>query len=464
MQLPNPLKTPPFLQKLQWIANPVGYLERAGQAYPDIFTGEVVGFGGTTVFVHHPQAIQEIFKNNFQKFAAPGELNRTLQPILGDYSLFMLGGDRHKRRRQLLMPSFHGERMRAYGQLICTIAEQVFSQIPEDRPFLARTVMQEISLQVMIQTVFGLYTGEVYQRIKHLVVELISDVFGSPLTSSFLLFPSLQKDVGAWSPWGKFLRRRQQLDKLLYAEIAQRRDRPDPDRIDILSLLMSAKNEEGQILTDQELRDELITLMVAGLETTGTTMTWAFYWIYYVPQVREKLLRELDTLDESPDPMSVFRLPYLSAVCNETLRIYPVGMFTTPRIVQEPAELLGHILEPGTIISACIYLNHHREDLYPDSKQFKPERFLEREFSPYEFIPFGGGVRACIGQALAMFEIKLVLATILSRYQLSLVNHQPEKPQRQGVTIGPSSGVKMLVKAQRTPFKSPAVMPTTFAS
>ncbi|MBW4600761.1 MAG: cytochrome P450 [Calothrix sp. FI2-JRJ7] len=449
MQLPNPLKTPSLLQKLQWIADPVGYLERAGQAYPDIFTGEVVGFGGTTVFLYNPQAIQEVFKNDSQKFAAPGELNRTLQPILGDYSLFMLSGNCHKRRRQLLMPSFHGERMRAYGQLICTIAEQVFIQIQENQPFLARTITQEISLQVVMQAVIGLGTGgEVYQRIKHLVVELISDVFGSPLTSSFLLFPSLQKDIGAWSPWGKFLRRRQQLDELIYAEIAQRRSHTDRGCIDILSLLMSAKDEEGQGLTDQELRDELMTLMVAGHETTATVMAWALYWIHYQPKVLEKLQQELDTLGESPDPMSIFQLPYLTAVCNETLRIYPVGMFTTPRIVQEPAELLGHMLEPGTIISACIYLNHHREDLYPDSKQFKPERFLEREFSPYEFIPFGGGVRACIGQALAMFEIKLVLATILSRYQLSLTNHQPEKPQRRGVTIGPSSGVKMRVKAR----------------
>lgn len=464
MPLPNPLKTPSFLQKLQWIADPIGYLERAGKTYPDIFTGEVVGFGDTTVFVNHPQGIQEIFKNDSKKFSAPGELNRVLQPILGDYSLFMLGGDRHKRRRQLLMPPFHGERMRAYGQIICNITEQSLSQIPTGQPFLARDVTQEISLQVILQAVFGLYETEAYQKIKNLVSKLTCDLFESPINTSFLLFPKLQKDLGAWSPWGKFLRRREQLDELLYAEISQRRNQPDPDRIDILSLLMSAKDQEGQPMTDQELRDELITLMVTGHETTATAMAWAFYWTHYLPQVQEKLLQELDSLGASPDHMSIFKLPYLSAVCNETLRIYPVGLFTMPRVVQESVELLGHKLEPGTVVSAGIYLNHHREDLYPNSQEFIPERFLEREFSPFEYIPFGGGARGCIGQALAMFEMKLVLATTLSHYQLSLANKQPEKPQRRGLTLGPSGGVKMLITGQRKSLKPMETLVTTSAS
>ncbi|MBD2164733.1 cytochrome P450 [Calothrix membranacea FACHB-236] len=462
IQRPNLLKTHPTIQKLQWIIDPVGYLDRAGQQYPDLFTGDVVGFGGTTVFVSHPQGIQEIFTNPHKKYAAPGELNRTLQPILGDHSLFMLGGDRHKRQRKLMMPPFHGERMRSYGDLIANIANQVFQQL-SNQPFLAQTVTQDISLQIMLQAVFGLSEGEVYQRIKQLVIDLISDVFGSPLTSSLLLFPSLQKDLGPWSAWGKFLRCRQQLDQLLFAEIAQRRSHPNPNRIDILSLLMSARDEEGEAMTDQELRDELMTLLVAGHETTATAMAWAFYWVHYLPEVREKLLEELDNLGDSPDLMSILRAPYLNAVCNESLRIYPVGMFTTPRIVKESTELLGQRLAPGTIISACIYLTHHREDIYPNSHQFRPERFLEKTFSPSEFIPFGGGVRGCVGQALAMCEMKLVLATILSSYKLSLLDSQPEKPQRRGVTIGPARGVKMVITGRRTRAKS-LVTPTAISA
>lgn len=448
MKLPNALKTPFLLQKLQWIADPVGYMERAAQQYPDIFTAQIVGFGDTLVFVSHPQAIQEVVTSDRKKFAAPGKENRILQPLLGDYSIIMLEGDRHKRRRQLLMPPFHRERMRAYGQLICNLTEKIFSQLPLDKPFSARTAMQDISLQVILEAVFGLYEGERCQQLKRLLA-LMTDLFRSPLTSSFLFLPFLQKDLGAWSPWGNFVRQRDQVDALLYAEIAERREQPNLERIDILSLLMSARDEEGKPMSDRELRDELMTLMFAGHETTATAMSWALYWVHHLPDVREQLLQELDTLGDSPDPMSIFRLPYLTAVCNETLRIYPVGMLTFPRVVQEPVELLGHDLEPGTVVVGCIYLTHQREDLYPDPKQFKPERFLYHQFSPYEFMPFGGGARRCIGEALAQVEMKLVLATILSRYQLALANKQPVRPQRRGVTLAPASGVEMVVTGRR---------------
>ena len=444
MQLPNTLKTPSFLQKLQWVVDPVGYMETATQQYPDIFTAEVVGFGDTLVFVNHPQAIQEILTNDRKKFAAVGEENKILQPLIGDYSVIMLEGNRHKRRRQILMPPFHGERLQAYGDLICNLTEKVFNQLPQDKPFLARTAMQDISLQVMLEAVFGLYEGERYQQLKRLLA-LITEKFNSPLSASLLYFPFLQKDLGTWSPWGKFVRQRQQIDQLLYAEIADRRSHPDPNRIDILSLLMSAKDEQGNSMTDQELRDEMMTLLLAGHETTASAMAWGLYWIHHLPEVREKLLQELDTLGESPNPMSIARLPYLSAVCNETLRITPVAINTFAREVQEPVELLGHRLEPGTLVVGCIYLLHQREDLYPDHKQFKPERFLKHQFSPYEFMPFGAGARSCIGNALAPFEMKLVLATILSRYQLALVDHRPEKPQRRSITLAPAGGVKMVI-------------------
>ena len=447
MQLPNPLKKPNFLQRLQWVGDPVGYMEGGAQQYPDIFTAEIVS-REPFIFVQHPQAIQKILTNDRKKFTAPGHENRILQPLVGDHSVMLLEGDGHKQRRQLLMPPFHGERMQAYGQIICNLTEKAFSQIPQNVPFLARTAVQDISLQVMLQTVFGLSEGERYQKLKRLLL-LLTDMFRSPLTSSFLFFPFLQKDLGSWSPWGRFVRQRQQIDELLYAEIAERREKPEPDRIDILSLLMSARDEEGKPMTDQELRDELMTLLVAGYETTATAIAWGLYWIHHSPQVREKLLQELDTLGGSPDPMSIVRLPYLTAVCNETLRIYPVAMLTFPRVVQERVELLGHQLDPGTVVVGCIYLTHQREDLYPQPKQFKPERFLERQFSPYEFMPFGGGVRRCVGDALAQFEMKLALANILSRYQLALVDSQPEHPHRRGVTLAPAGGVKMVITGRR---------------
>ena len=202
-------------------------------------------------------------------------------------------------------------------------------------------------------------------------------------------------------------------------------------------------------MTDKELRDELMTLLFAGHETTATALSWALYWIHSLPTVRKKLLHELATLSDSPDPLDIFRLPYLTAICNETLRIYPIAMLTFARVVQEPIALLGHRLDPGNAVVGCIYLVHQREDLYPNPKQFKPERFLERQFTPYEFMPFGGGARRCIGEALAMFEMKLALATILSRYELNLASTQPEYPRRRGVTLAPANGVKMLLTGKR---------------
>ncbi|NJM23660.1 MAG: cytochrome P450 [Richelia sp. SL_2_1] len=454
MQLPNFLKTPMFQQRYEWITKPLDFMEKAVKQYPDIFTSQILGANKPIIFANHPQAIQEILTNDRKKFTAPGEANKTLQPLVGDYSVMLLDGDRHKRERKLLMPQFHGERMQTYGNLICTITEKVFSQLPQDTIFTARNVTSEISLSVMLEAVFGLYEGERYQQIKYLIIEML-DLFRSPLAFAFLLFPILQKDLGNLSPWGHYLRQREQLDRLLYTEINERRSQSDiTNRVDILSLLMSAKDEHGNSLTDKELRDELMTLLIAGYETTATAMAWGLYWIYQKPQVREKLLEELDSMGENPDPISVSRLPYLTAVCNETLRIYPVALATFVREVQEPVELLGYQIEPKSEIWGCIYLLHHREDLYPDSKQFKPERFLERQFSPYEFMPFGGGARRCIGYALAEFEMKLVIAKVVSGYNLALADNQPEKAQRRGVTLAPATGVKMKMQGIRPPQKS----------
>ncbi|ABA21603.1 Cytochrome P450 [Trichormus variabilis ATCC 29413] len=461
---PNPLKTHPFLQKLQWIADPVEYMEKASLQHRDMFTAEVIGFGDTVVFVSHPQGIQTIFANDRKKLVAVGEANRILYPLVGNNSMFLLEGVKHKQRRQLLMPSFHGERMREYGHLIRNITETLFSQLQQNVTFSALTAMREISMQVILQAVFGFYEGERCQQFKHLLPVFLSELFQSPLASSILFFPFLQKDLGNLTPWGRFVRQREKIDKLLYEEIAERRQEINSDRIDILSLLISSRDETGNSMSDQELRDELITLMISGHETTGTAMAWSLYWILQTPEVFQRLIQELDSLGDSPDPMSIFRLPYLTAVCNETLRINPVAMLTLPRVVKEPVELLGNRLESGTTVVGCIYLTHHREDLYPESKLFQPERFLKREFSQYEFMPFGGGVRGCIGQAIAMFEMKIVLATVLSRYQFALADGKPERPQRQGFTLTPANGVKMLItgKHQRQNYSTAAS--TTFTT
>jgi cytochrome P450 family 110 len=447
-------QAPAFLQSLHWILNPVSYLESNHKRYPDLFIAKGTGFANTVVMVSHPEATQQILTSDRKQLSAPRDFNLLLRPLIGDHSVIMLEGEAHRKRRQLVMPSFHGDRMRAYSELIVKVTEQVMAQIRPGQTFLARAAMQDISLEVIMGTVFGLSTGDRYQQLKQLLAS-ISDLFSSPLTAAFLFLPWLQKDLGAWSPWGKFLRQRQQADHLIYAEISDRRHNPDPSRTDILSLLMSAQDELGETMTDLELRDELMTLLSAGNETTATAMAWALYWIYHAPEVHTKLRQELDSLGENPEYTDIVRLPYLTAVCQETLRIHPVAMLTFPRVVQEPIEIMGYPMEPGVILMGCMFLTHQREDLYPNHQEFRPERFLERQYSPYEFVPFGGGVRRCLGEALALFEMKLVVATVVSRYQLELADSEPEKPQRRGVTLAPTRGVKMQMQGHRESHPQP---------
>ena len=343
--------------------------------------------------------------------------------------------------------------MRTYGQLICDITEQVMSQWTMNQPFSVRSSMQAIAMQTILSAVFGMHKGQRFEQLRQLLTSLL-DSISSPLNSSLIFFHSLQRDLGSWSPWGRFLRQKQQIDQLLYAEIQQRREQPDPSRTDILSLLMSVRDEAGQLMTDVELRDQLMTLLLAGHETTASAMTWALYWVAQLPEVRDRLLKELDTLTPDSDPTAIARLPYLTAVCQETLRIYPIAVISAPRIVKSPLKLMGYQFEPGTALIPCIYLTHHREDLYPQSKQFKPERFLERQFSAYEYLPFGGGNRYCIGSAFAQFEMKLVLAKIVSRFQLALADSRPVKPVRRGFTLAPPSDMQMVLTARQCQKKS----------
>ncbi len=446
MQRPDGPKAPKLLNTLQAIVRPLELLETNARQYGDIFTTKFIGYQKVVV-VSNPQAIEEIFTADSKQFDS-GKGNKILLPILGEYSMILHDGDYHGRQRRLLLPPFHGERMRAYGNSICDIADKVISQKRINENFLARPAMQEISLQVILSTVFGVAQGELFEQLKQLIGSIF-DIFTNPLGASFIYLPALQKDLGKWSPWGRFVEQKKQINELLYALIRERKAENDPEREDILSLMLSARDEAGEPMTDEQLRDELMTLLFAGHETTATALAWALYWIHSLPEVKEKLLQELDTLDENADPSVITKLPYLSAVCSETLRIYPVGLFTFARIVKEPIQIMGYEFEPGTILSPCIYLTHHREDLYPQPKQFKPERFLERQYSPYEFLPFGGGNRRCLGMALALFEMKLVLATIMSRYQLELAENRPVKPVRRGVTIAPAGGVRMVMKGQR---------------
>ena len=449
--MPDGPQTPPLLQLTSWITRPLGFLDTCANRYGDCFTVKLSG-SRTLVFFSHPQAIEQIFTAHPRQFDA-GRANMILRPTLGDNSLLLLDGDRHSAQRQLLMPPFHGERMRAYSQLIFQVVEQVTSQWVEGQTVTVRPAMQAISLRLILQAVFGLDEGQRYQQLQQLLTSLLN-LTTSPLMFALAFFPALMRDLGPLSPGGDFIRRKQQIDRLIYDEIQERRVETLPATSrhpgnDILTLLMSARDASDQPMTDEELRDELMTLLIAGHETTATALTWGLYWIHSLPEVKEKLLAELDTLGDNPDKSAIARLPYLNAVCSETLRLYPIVIIANPRIANSSVQIAGYEFESGTVLAPCIYLTHHREDLYPEPKQFKPERFLERQFSPYEYLPFGGGNRRCIGAAFALFEMKLALVSMLSRFDLSLVSDRPIYPTRRGVTMVPANGVQMVVQGRR---------------
>jgi cytochrome P450 family 110 len=449
-------------RRLEWILDPVTYLERTKAHAPDFFEEDSLGFFGTgpLVIVSHPEAMQYILSRDRKTFSAPGEFNRLLEPVIGSASVIMLSGDRHKERRQLITPAFHGERLNVYGQLICELTQAAAQTLQPGQTFRARDLAQQVSLQIIFKVVFGLTDSPRSKEIMAVLTQTV-DIFGSPTAALMLFFNSLQKNLGKWSPWGKFLQHRADLDKLVYAEIRDRQAHLDPNRTDILSMLMSARTESGEALNEHELRDELMALLMAGHETTATSIAWALYWIHKEPSVKDKLLAELDQLSvelggelggelgESATPTQIAQLPYLSAVCQETLRRSPVAMFTFPRVSQAPVTLMGHRFEPGTTFLGSIFLTHQREDLYPDAQAFRPERFLEGQFSPYEFIPFGNGARRCVGAALAQYELKLAIVTLLSHYQFHLADSRPERPRRRGVTLAPGRGVPMVFEGPR---------------
>lgn len=439
------------LRILRLILQPTEYMDDNVRRYGSMFK-----IGGDSspplVYVGDPEVVREIFMFDATQ-AATGQSNGILQAMVGEHSILLLDGNPHQRQRKLLMPPFHGDRLRAYGQLICDITRQVSAEWQPGQSIVARPPMQELTLGVILQAVFGLREGARLSELQRLMSSML-DSFAYPISASFLFFPALQKDWGAWSPWGRFLRLREQVRQLLYAEIRDRRqylEQPGvspAEKTDILTLLLQARDENGEGMSDVELHDELVTLLLAGHETTASALVWMLYWIHYLPEVQQKLRAELAELDPQADPIVVAQLPYLTAVCQEALRIYPITPTTFVRVLRQPMTLAGYAFEAGTALMPVTYIIHQRPELYPEPKQFRPERFWEHQYAPHEYLPFGGGHRRCIGSALAMMELKLSITTLLQEFELTLPNPRPLLPARRGLTLAPPASMKLRVKSK----------------
>ncbi len=445
--LPPGPSTPPLLLTLRFARQPRALLDDCAARWRECFTLRLM-WGRTTVLFSNPGAVREIYQADGDGLHAGAVMRDILGPLLGEHSLLMLDGPTHLRERRLMTPPLHGERMQAYGELMRDITERVLDRWPIGRPFPIHHEMQAITLDVIMRAVFGVDEGPRLDALRERIVEFLA-LADSP-SAAFLLIPYARLELGGLTPWGRFVRRRAAVDELLFAEIAQRRAAGTAGRTDILSLLLDARDDAGRGLNDRELRDEMFTLLMAGHETTATSLAWVFHALLQRPDVLERVHAELDAVvgDGPLAPEHVSRLLYLDAVVKETARLTPVAPFTS-RLLTRPARIGGHDLPAGVAVAPCIYLTHRRPDVWPDPLRFDPDRFVEGRPAPYTFFPFGGGVRRCIGAAFASYEMKVVLATVLRRLALRIAPGYRLRVVRRAVTDAPSEGMPVVVTARR---------------
>jgi cytochrome P450 len=441
--LPPGPKLMPVVSTWRWLTKPIEFLDEQRSRYGDVFTMRLANFPPLVVFTA-PDAIRDIFADDGRVMHA-GKANAPLKPFLGDNSVLMLDGKEHMRQRKLLLPPFHGERMHAYGRAMIDLTNAAVDRWRVNRPFAIHGDLQSITMQVIVRTVFGVDEGPRFDEFAREVTEL-TNVAAFP----GLLLPMLQRDLGPLSPWGKFQRKAAVLDASLRSQIRERRRLGTKGRADVLSMLLDAKDEQGEGMTEDELRDELVTLLVAGHETTATALSWAFRWLLDHAESLRKLQDEARAAarEGGLTPDRIAKLEYTDAVVREALRLLPVIPFVG-RILQEPATVGGIDLPKGVVAVASIYLAHRRASTYPDPKRFRPERFLERKFTPYEFLPFGGGIRRCIGMAFAMYEMKMVLATVLARADLERGAGFSPRIVRRGITLTPAGGMPVVARRLR---------------
>jgi cytochrome P450 len=422
--MPGPLQT--WLGVVRPVETRLAVRERYGRLFrtDDAIAGELFHVADRAL-------VEQMFKWKPAQYNV-AEPREVMEPVTGPSSLLLLDGERHLRMRKLMLPPFHGDAIAHYGEEIQEITGRVIDDWRVGETIRTRTVAQAVTLEVIIRAVFGITDMGRIAELKRLLP-------GLSAPSPFLLF--MQRDLGPRSPWGRFLRRRDRVDALLYEEIEHRRRDPESEqRRDILTLLMSARDDEGNPLTDRELRDELITILLAGHETTATSIGWAFERLLRHPAALERLTAEVAAGQSSE---------YMEAVIRETLRVRPVvtEVFRAPA---ERTELGGHVFEPGTQMAASLLLIQLDPELYPpDPQAFRPERFLEGAPEPYTWIPFGGGVRRCLGAAFAQLEMKVVISTILTRARLRAPRARDEKARFRGVTLLPSRGGEAVVTARR---------------
>lgn len=424
------------LQTARWLIRPIAFLESCRGRFGDSFSVRFLGSQTPLVMVSDPDAIRAVYSGR-EHGLLPGR-TFALRPVMGARSVLLLEGAEHLARRRVMLPMFHGERMRAYEDTVGEIAKREIESWPLEKPLAVHPRMQRVTLEVILRAVFGVTDPRRRERLRQLLPRLIERTASATKQYRVLL----ARQVNRPGPLAQLHDLNREIDDALLAEIAERRADPTVgDREDILSMLTVARFEDGSSMDDREVRDQLVTLLLAGHETTATALAWTVDLLLHQPAALERLTAEVDAGTDDT---------YLSAVIQESLRLRPVVPLAGRRLASE-LRVDGLMLPAGTKVTPAIWLTHTRPDLYPEPFAFRPERFLDCPPTTYGWIPFGGGVRRCLGAAFAELEMRVVLRTILRRRVMRAASPHAEHATRRGVTLSPRHGTRVRTSLRPAP-------------
>lgn len=427
--LPPGPAMPRTLQSVGFMVRNIPFARRARKNYGDMFTARIFGFPSIVV-ISDPKLIRQTLTADPKHLHAG--TGSPLGPVLGANSLLAIDEDIHLRQRRLLLPPFHGERMQSYSDAFAEITDEVLDRWKTGEEFPTLESMQEITLRAILVTIFGAHDSSL-ERLEDLIPRAVD------IGQKMVLLRFAQKDLGPLSPWGRFLRLRKQIDEVCDELMDEARRDPDlAERSDMLALLVQATHEDGTPMSDPEIRDQLMTMMIAGHETTASTLAWAV----------ERMRRNPRVLDKLTQSVRAGETEYLNAFFDETLRARPTVNFAVRSVQYRPFELGGYRLPVGTRIASHPGLTHDDPRLFKEPKLFRPERFLEERPSNYAYIPFGGGVRRCIGASFARMEFAVVITRILERFDVLPTDAPPAKWDFRGVTFAPGDGGLIELRAR----------------
>jgi cytochrome P450 family 135 len=425
---------PAMAQTLLWALAPTWLLDKCAERLGDAFTVTLAPSGLKLVIFSDPEAVKQVFTAS-PEVAPSGAAGSPLGPVVGKSSVLTLTGPEHIRQRKLLLPPFHGERMREYEDVIVEATRRDMDGWRLGTTMRLQRHTRAITLEVIVRAVFGV-EAERMEPLKAAISELFEPIHALAMLRAVIGPPTGERPAGAI---GRALGR---LDALIYAEIARRREASDTEqRADILSLLLRARDEDGEAMTDGELRDELVTLLLAGHETTATSVAWAVERLVRHPQKLARLTAEIDALPAGGGE------EYMTAVVNETLRVRPVVPLVARQLMDE-LQVGAYLLPRGTRVVPSIYLTNRSPSVYEEPRAFRPERFLEAAPETFSWIPFGGGIRRCIGASFALLEMKVILRTMLGELEPQLPNRRRrgrgEWMRRRAITLVPAAGASLV--------------------